>query len=385
MFRDGQMGVYIHWPFCAKKCPYCDFNSHVREEIDQEIWAQAYVDSLKHYAQKIPNKQIVSIFFGGGTPSLMRPQTVQTIIDAIQSLWSVANDIEITLEANPTSVEADKFEGFKTAGVNRISMGVQAFNDEDLVFLGREHNVSEAKKAIDIARSVFDRYSFDLIYGRPNQSTADWTAELSEAIPYTNGHMSLYQLTIERNTPFYMRHSRGEFKIPDEVKGAEFYHLTQDIMSGAGLPSYEVSNHAAPDQECKHNMIYWNMADYIGVGAGAHGRFMIGDEKYASRDHAAPEIWLERAAQNGTGAHALQPLSQEDRLHEAVMMGLRLKDGLSIKRCESLSGLKFTDHVDMQKLGIATEQGWAICEGDNIRLTREGILRLNALVPYLMA
>jgi len=384
MFRAGQMGVYIHWPFCAAKCPYCDFNSHVREKIDQEVWAAAYVRSLEHHAEMLPSNQVVSIFFGGGTPSLMEPKTVETIIDAIQRLWPVANDIEISLEANPTSVEADKFRGFRDAGVNRISMGVQALNDAELKFLGREHNVDEAFKAIEIAGQVFDRYSFDLIYARPKQTLEAWEAELIEAIEHARGHLSLYQLTIERNTPFYMRANRGEFSIPDDVKGAEFYHLTQDILERAGLPSYEVSNHAAMGQECKHNLIYWQMADYIGVGAGAHGRFMKGGDKYASRDHAAPEIWLERVQKQGHGAHALEALSANDRFHEALMMGLRLNSGIALSHLEEKSGLKFNEQIDLAKLDTVIAQGWAEQEGDLIKLTREGRLRLNAIVPFLL-
>ena len=379
------MGVYVHWPFCAAKCPYCDFNSHVRESIDQKDWVDAYVRSLEHYAQELPNKQVVSIFFGGGTPSLMEPETVQEIIDTIQKNWTVANDIEITLEANPTSVEAGKFAGFRQAGVNRVSLGVQALNDNDLKFLGREHTVEEALKAVEIAGACFDRYSFDLIYGRPEQSAADWRSELSEAVKHANGHLSLYQLTIERNTPFYMQYHRGEFSIPDEVEGAELYHLTQEVLDDVGLPSYEVSNHAADGQACRHNLIYWHMADYIGVGAGAHGRFMRGDQKYASRDHAAPEKWLERVREKGHGAHELEELSAEDRFHEALMMGLRLRDGVSVKHCEALSGLTFDEVVKPEKLQAMINEGWIDHEGDVLRCTREGLLRLNAIISFLLA
>ena len=384
MFRPDQMGVYIHWPFCAAKCPYCDFNSHVRGAFDQEEWAQAYVSALEHYARMLPDKQVVSIFFGGGTPSLMEPKTVQTMIDAVQRLWRVSNDIEITLEANPTSVEAGKFAAFKEAGVNRVSLGVQALNDEDLTFLGREHSAVEALKAIDIARECFDRYSFDLIYARPKQSLAAWEEELHRALPYSNGHLSLYQLTIEQGTPFYMRYNRREFSIPDDVQGAEFYHLTQDILEEAGLPSYEVSNHAAAGQECRHNLIYWNMADYIGVGAGAHGRFMHGDKKYATRDHNAPEIWLKRVQDKGHGAHEPEILNGEDRFIESVMMGLRLRDGISIARCEALSGLCFDDFVDGEHLKRVIDEEWIVRDGGVLRCTREGMLRLNAIIPYIL-
>lgn len=384
MFRPNQMGVYIHWPFCAAKCPYCDFNSHIRGAFDQKEWADAYVKALGYYADTIPDKQIVSIFFGGGTPSLMRPKTVQTIIDEVQRLWPVSNDIEISLEANPTSVEMDKFKSFKEAGVNRISMGIQAMNDADLKFLGREHSTNEAKRAIEIAASCFDRYSFDLIYGRPRQCLKDWETELKEAVKLTNGHMSLYQLTIERNTPFYMRHSRGEFKIPDDVQGADFYTLTQEIMRDAGLPAYEVSNHATNGQECRHNLVYWQMADYIGVGAGAHGRFMMGADKYASRDHSAPDIWLQRVQELGHGSHPLEALGADDRFFESLMMGLRLNEGISIARCEALSGLPFDNMIDGDHLRTAQKEGWVMINGGQISLSIEGMLRLNAIIPYIL-
>ncbi len=385
------MGVYIHWPFCASKCPYCDFNSHVRGAFDQSEWVDAYVRSLEHYAMLLPDNQVVSIFFGGGTPSLMSVKSVATIIDAVQRLWRQSNDIEITLEANPTSVEIDKFEGFKEAGVTRISLGMQAFDDEALKFLGREHSENEALKAIEIAAKCFERYSFDLIYARPNQTLSDWEGELRRAIKYARGHLSLYQLTIEKGTPFYKRHNSGEFHIPDDVKGADFYYLTADIMEEAGLPAYEVSNYAAAGQECRHNLVYWHMADYIGVGAGAHGRFIMGADngKYASRDYNIPERWLEQAQENGCGVQKTEKLTSKDRFIESIMMGLRLYDGISFNRCYELSGLGFFDMVDKGKLDTICNEGWAQINydkinGDNMRLTREGMLRLNSLIPYIL-
>ncbi len=377
------MGVYIHWPFCKSRCPYCDFNAHMRDNIDQEQWAVAYLRSLEFYAKKIPDKQVISIFFGGGTPSLMEAGLVASIIDKVQFLWSVANDIEITLEANPTSVENDKLIAFKDAGINRLSLGVQAFKNDDLKFLGREHNVEEALRAIELAKKYFNKSSFDLIYARPNQRLSDWEVELRRAIELSNGHLSLYQLTIERNTPFFMRYSRGEFLIPDDIKGAEFYHLTQDVMEGSGLPAYEVSNHANIGNECRHNLIYWHMADYIGIGAGAHGRFTIAGNKYSTRDHSAPEIWLELVNDNGHGSHDWRIISQKECFYEILMMGLRLRDGLSIDRIEELSRKRFYDMIDQEKLQTVISQKWAIKDGDNIRLTREGLLRLNAIIPYI--
>lgn len=385
MFRANQMGVYIHWPFCAAKCPYCDFNSHVRAGVDQERYLAAYVKGLEHYASLTPDREVVSIFFGGGTPSLMQPQIVAGIIDAVRKNWRVSNDLEVTLEANPTSVEAQKFAGFKDAGVNRISMGVQALNDADLKFFGREHNVAEAFKAIEIAGNIFDRYSFDLIYARPNQSIDAWAAELREAVKYARGHLSLYQLTIERNTPFYMRYNRGEFAIPDDVAGAQIYHITQDILEEAGLPSYEVSNHAASGHECRHNLVYWHYADYIGVGAGAHGRFVAADgQKYASREHAAPEIWLERVEAHGHGAHPYEPISVQDRFAESLMMGLRLRGGISLPDIEARTSCAAADMIDSARLETVIKEGWGALENGQLSLTREGFLRLNALIPFIL-
>ncbi len=383
MFRSEQMGVYIHWPFCKSRCPYCDFNAHIRGNIDQEQWLEAYIRSIEFYAEKLPDKQVVSIFFGGGTPSLMKPQIVAFIIDKVQSLWEIANDVEITLEANPTSVENDKLKAFKEAGINRLSLGVQALNNNDLEFLGREHDVGEALLAIKLAQKYFDKSSFDLIYARPSQTLSSWEDELKQAVELSNGHISLYQLTIERNTPFYMRHSRGEFSIPDDIKGAEFYHLTQDIMEAAGFPAYEVSNHASAGNECRHNLIYWHMADYIGIGAGAHGRFIVDGHKYATRDHSAPEIWLERVMKNGNGSHEWELLAAEDRFYEALMMGLRLRGGISVEILEQLSGKLFSSMIDQEKLKTVLKQNWAVKHNGNLSLTREGMLRLNAIIPFI--
>lgn len=375
MFRDNQMAVYIHWPFCKSKCPYCDFNVHVRGGFDQKPWLDTYVKALEYYARILPDKQIVSIFFGGGTPSLMDPATVGGIVDSVQRLWPVVNDLEVTLEANPTSVEIQKFQEFRNAGVNRVSLGVQALNDRDLKFLGRTHSVDEALQAIDIAGNVFDRFSFDLMYGRPEQSLVDWEKELNRAVLLACGHLSLYQLTIERTTPFYLRHARGEFQIPDEARGADFYHLTQDMLEAAHMPAYEVSNHAEAGQECRHNLVYWNMADYIGIGAGAHGRFVAGDgAKYATRDHSAPDIWIERVLKCEHGAHDWDCLTADDVYAEKLMMGLRLRDGVEI----DLSG------IDECKLKEAIKQEWCFYEGKRLQLSREGMLRLNALIPYLL-
>ncbi len=374
-------GVYIHWPFCLAKCPYCDFNSHVHDSIDHDVWQERYLRSIDHYAALLPGRRISSIYFGGGTPSLMKPQTVAAVIDRIQQKWQVTNDIEITLEANPTSVEADKFQEFKAAGVNRVSLGVQALNDNDLKFLGRQHNVKEALKAIDIAKESFDRYSFDLIYARPNQSLKDWQQELEKALQYADGHLSLYQLTIERGTAFYQDYARKKFSIPGQDLAADFYNLTQDILQAHGLPAYEVSNHAKEGQESRHNLIYWNYGDYIGIGPGAHGRITMEGKKFATREHRAPEIWLERVGEHGHGAHPFEEVPAGDQFMEGLMMGLRLRRGIS------LTGLaeNWRDYIDEDHLKEAVAQGWLAHENDNnLRPSREGVLRLNALIPYLL-
>lgn len=387
MTQRQRAGIYIHWPFCASKCPYCDFNSHVRAGgVDQDRYLAAYKRELEYYAHMMPDREIVSVFFGGGTPSLMNPETVGGILSTIQRLWRVSNQIEVTLEANPTSVESSKFFDFRAAGVNRVSLGVQALNNQDLQFLGRQHDVDQAIKAIEVAAHIFERYSFDLIYARPHQTLQAWEEELKRAIPFSRGHLSLYQLTIERNTPFYMRYHRGEFSLPDEVVGAEFYHLTQDITQAYGVPAYEVSNHAAAEHESIHNMLYWNYDDYIGVGAGAHGRFLddrVG-QKIATRDHAAPEKWLELVEAQGYGTHPYERILKEDMFAEGVMMGLRLYSGLDISKLEAYCGVSRHDLLDDIKIGILVSEGWAVTEGEILRLTREGMLRLNAIVPFIL-
>ncbi|MGB0719983.1 MAG: radical SAM family heme chaperone HemW, partial [Bdellovibrionales bacterium] len=328
--KEGSVGLYIHWPFCLSKCPYCDFNVHVRAAVDHDAWAAAYVGALSYYAGMVPDRRVESIYFGGGTPSLMSPATVESIIATVRDLWPCADDLDVTLEANPTSVERDRFRDFAAAGVNRLSLGVQALNDADLAFLGRKHSAAEAINALEVAKSAFDRVSFDLIYARPGQSLQDWEGELRRAAALAGGHLSLYQLTIERSTPFYYDHAQGKFHIPDDDLAADFYTLTQDVLDQAGLPAYEVSNHAAAGSESRHNLIYWHYRDYIGIGPGAHGRLTLDGQKHAMRDHHAPEIWLDRVAAQGHGAHPYDVLSEKDQVFEAVMMGLRLRSGMII-------------------------------------------------------
>jgi oxygen-independent coproporphyrinogen-3 oxidase len=377
MFRPEEMGVYIHWPFCMARCPYCDFNTYVRKnDFDEKVWAGAYLKALDYYADKLPEKQVVSIFFGGGTPSLMSPDLVGRIIDRVHKRWGVATNVEITLEANPTSVENARLIGFAEAGVNRLSLGVQSLSDEGNAFLGREHSVIEAMEALDLARTHFSRYSFDLIYARPGQSLQDWADELGEAISVGASHMSLYQLTIARKTPFYKRIKSGEFTACGEVEGAQFYNLTQDIMEAAGLPAYEVSNHARIGDECRHNMVYWHMADYIGIGAGAHGRYVLDGSKYATCDEMKPERWLSRVQSQGHGG-AQEILSKDEQLYEALLMGLRLYDGASLSRVQEI--------LDFSKIDIAVQEGWLVQKDGKIKATREGMLRLDALLGYIIS
>jgi putative oxygen-independent coproporphyrinogen III oxidase len=394
-----ETGLYFHWPFCKSKCPYCDFNVHVSESIDQAVWKDAYLRALQTYADKYPERRIVSIYFGGGTPSLMPVDTVSSILKSVNDLWSVAPNIEVTLEANPTSVEAEKFRGFKDAGVNRLSLGVQAMNDSDLKFLGRTHDVKQALEAIDTARKIFDRYSFDLIYARPKQSLQDWEAELTGAIKHSGGHMSLYQLTIERSTPFYMDHARGKFTMPPQDLAADFYNLTWDVMEAAGLPVYEVSNHAAPGQQSIHNRVYWEYGDYFGIGPGAHGR--IGNivanndkmaktgivsegNKVALRDHHAPDRWLELVQSSGTGAHPGEVMGPEEMFAEALMVGLRLREGVTLAHLKKVSGVDPLEALEPGKLQKIKDEGWLADEVGKLRLTREGLLRLNSIVKYLL-
>lgn len=384
MSLDAQFGIYIHWPFCASKCPYCDFNSHVANTIDHAAWRKAYSKEIDYYANLTKGRTVTSVFFGGGTPSLMEPQTVAQVISDIQKHWRISNDCEITLEANPTSVEIEKFKAFRSAGVNRVSMGVQSFIAKDLGFLGRQHNAGEAHRAIDTAAQVFDRYSFDLIYARPNQSVKDWEQELLAALPLVRDHISLYQLTIERGTPFYMQHARGDFKIPDEELAGDLYEVTQSILEAHDMPAYEISNHAKAGAESMHNMTYWRYTDYVGIGPGAHGRVTIDCKKQATRAHKAPDIWLQRVDESGHGAHPFEELSARDRFVECLMMGLRLSEGVPIERLEFEGGQDFTSLVEHKRLNAMMEEGLLSFDGITLKATKQGAQRLNGVLSYLL-
>lgn len=377
-------GLYIHWPFCKSKCPYCDFNSHVSESIDHERWAAAYLREMDHVADMTEGRTLNSIFFGGGTPSLMKPETVAKIIDYAQKRWTFSNNIEITLEANPTSIEVQKFNDFKSAGINRVSIGIQSLRDKDLKFLGREHSAVEAISALKIAHDIFDRVSFDLIYARPEQSVDDWREELSEALKYSRGHLSLYQLTIEQGTPFYVQHQRGDFRIPEQDQAGEFYEVTQELLGAANMPAYEISNHAVKGQESVHNLIYWRYGDYAGIGPGAHGRLTLEGNKIATRTHRAPDIWLDKVEKNGHGYHPFEDVSADDRFTEMMMMGLRLLDGVELSRIEIETGQNWQMLLRMDKVQSLVDEGLLILMRTHLKPTIEGMQRLNGILSYLL-
>ncbi|MVA20103.1 coproporphyrinogen III oxidase [Agrobacterium vitis] len=374
-------GIYIHWPFCAAKCPYCDFNSHVRhQKIDQPRFTQAFLKEMETMRAMSGPKTVTSVFLGGGTPSLMDPATVGAILDGIARHWTVPRGIEITMEANPTSVEAERFRGYRSAGVNRVSLGVQALNDADLKFLGRMHSVEDALKAVRLAREIFPRMSFDLIYARPNQTIADWDAELKLAISYAVDHLSLYQLTIEEGTPFFGLHKAGKIITPDEEHAAQLYEATQEITEREGLPAYEVSNHARPGAESRHNLTYWRYGDYAGIGPGAHGRLTQGHEKLATATEKHPETWLSAVEQNGHGMVIQDALGSEEQSDELLLMGLRLREGVDLARWQQLSG-RDPDPVREQFL---LEHGFIERLGNSrLRCTPKGMLVLDAVVADL--
>jgi putative oxygen-independent coproporphyrinogen III oxidase len=381
---DAGFGIYIHWPFCASKCPYCDFNSHVRAGgIDEARFLRAYLRELRHWAGLAPGRSIGSIFFGGGTPSLMSAATIATILDEISHLWSVDAHAEITLEANPSSVEAARFRDYRSAGINRVSLGVQSLNDADLRALGRLHTVEEALTAIDVSREAFDRFSFDLIYARPGQTLQAWQEELAQALALAGRHLSLYQLTIEAGTPFAELHARGKLKVPDSELAHDFYELTQELTERAGLPAYEISNHAAPGEECRHNLLYWRYGEYVGIGPGAHGRVLINGTRHATATERQPERWAERVETAGHGICESTPLSRSEQADEALLMGLRLSEGLDLDRLAAGSGLQPRAHIvqELSDAGLIERVG----PGRLLRASRSGRIILNTVVLRLAA
>ena len=381
-WRAGGFGLYVHWPFCAAKCPYCDFNSHVVANVDQRRWADALSSEIARLAAETPDRHLGSIFFGGGTPSLMLPETVDAVIRAAQAGWGFANDIEISLEANPTSVEKGRFRGFADAGVNRLSMGIQALNDTDLHRLGRMHSVAEARTAFDVARSVFDRVSFDLIYARQGQDRAAWRAELREALSMAVDHLSLYQLTIEPGTAFGARAAAGKLRdLPDDDLSADMYFDTQDLCDAAGMGCYEISNHARPGAESRHNLVYWRQGDWAAVGPGAHGRLTLPGGRVATEAHRMPGAWLQAVESAGTGEMPRDMVPAAEQATEYLLMSLRLTEGLDEARYAGISG----HGLDVDTLKSLIDLEMIERSEGRIRATGQGRPVLNAILRELAA
>ncbi len=380
---DPGFGVYVHWPFCAAKCPYCDFNSHVRHEpVDEARFAAAFAREISHFGALTPRRTAQSVFLGGGTPSLMKPRTVAAILDAIAKTWGLDANAEITLEANPSSVEAARFAGYRAAGVNRVSLGVQSFNDDELKRLGRLHNAEEAKKAIAIAQSTFDRSSFDLIYARPGQTPDMWRAELNSALERAGEHLSLYQLTIEEGTPYHALHAAGKLVLPDEDQARALWDVTQDVTAAAGLPAYEISNHARPGAESRHNLVYWRSGEWAGIGPGAHSRIGMNDGRHAFSTERQPELWATRVEQTGNGITIDELLDPIEVADEYLLMGLRLSEGIDVARFEGLAGYALDPERirDLEGHGLISRPA-----PGRLGVTMQGFPVLDAVVADLAA
>jgi putative oxygen-independent coproporphyrinogen III oxidase len=380
MHNAQKLALYIHWPFCLSKCPYCDFNSHVRASIDDAAWEKALLKELDHTAKRVGSRYLTSIFFGGGTPSLMRPQTVGALIDRALKHWDAVPDLEITLEANPNSVEVGRFQELRESGVNRVSIGVQALNDADLKQLGRHHTTNEALTAIATAMATFERVSFDLIYARPHQTLGAWEKELAQALSFGTEHLSLYQLTIEPGTAFAPLYERGELIIPGEDLAADLFESTQHQMTMAGLPAYEISNHARSGAESRHNLSYWRYEDYAGIGPGAHGRLMLPEGKVATKQYRAPETWI-KAAMDGSGEEEALFLSREEQMTEMVMMGLRLASGLPLSKLPCLQDTP----INSKALKTLVDNGYLSLTETTLKATPLGLQCLNAVLKHLLS
>ena len=374
----------MHWPFCRSKCPYCDFNSHVRESIDEARWQRAYLAELDHAAARTEREPVTSVFFGGGTPSLMPPAAVAAILDGIARHWPLASDLEVTLEANPTSVEAAKLADFRAAGVNRVSLGVQSLDDAALTFLGRQHSATEAAAALNVAQRLFDRVSFDLIYARPGQSVADWRRELAAALALAGEHLSLYTLTIETNTGFAGAVARGEFRPASDDATAALYDATQELCDAAGLPAYEISNHARPGAACRHNLTYWRAGAYVGIGPGAHGRRVRAGAWRATRNLRKPEAWLEAVAARGHGVEDDAEVDSRERVTEALMMGLRLTEGVHEANVAAASGVALDAAIDAARLTRLIDGGFLHRLGPWLRATPKGMRVLDSVLAELL-
>ena len=374
------LALYVHWPFCVSKCPYCDFNSHVRESVDQEMWRDALLADLAHEAAMLLGRRLGSIFFGGGTPSLMPPATVAAVLDAAERTWGFEPGIEITLEANPSSVEAARFTDLAAAGVNRVSLGLQALDNQTLAFLGRAHDVTEGLAALDTAQRVFERVSFDLIYARPDQGLADWHAELARALSFGTEHLSLYQLTIEPGTRFQTEALAGRLVLPDDDRAADLFELTRALSASAGMPAYEISNHARAGAESRHNLTYWRYQDYAGIGPGAHGR----RTGVATQRRRKPENWIEAVARNGHGIEIETPLVAHERAIEAMLMGLRLAEGVDLDRIAALGARPIAELADLAAIDALSAQGLLERDGTRLRATDAGMPVLNAILGQIV-
>ena len=381
----ADLALYVHWPFCLAKCPYCDFNSHVRERIDQDRFGAALRRELATEADRLGRRRLTSVFFGGGTPSLMDPSTVGSLLDDAARWFDVADDLEITLEANPTSIEAGRLADYRSAGVNRVSIGIQSLDETALRTLGRQHSAGEAVAALALARRLFPRVSFDLIYARPGQDIPAWRAELRAALAIAADHLSLYQLTIEPATPFEALHRQGKIVLPDEDTAAALYDATEEECGRAGLLAYEISNYARPGEESRHNLAYWRYLDYAGIGPGAHGRVTVDGSLHATRRHRAPEPWAERVERTGDGLTLSQPVAAEERAREALLMGLRLTEGIELARFAARTGRTVGQSVDAGVLEQCIDAGYAVLTSDRLVATREGRLRLDSLLAALIA
>lgn len=375
--NSPSLGLYIHWPFCISKCPYCDFNSYVGGQIDLELYQNAYHMELERIANVTPSHTLSTIFFGGGTPSLMPPSLTEAIIEKAKNLWKSDSFTEVTLEANPSTVERQRFLDFKKAGINRLSLGIQSFDDEQLAFLGRNHSAEEGIKAIESAQNIFERVSFDLIYARPNQTCSNWENELRFATQFKTTHLSLYQLTIESGTAFAPKYHRGEIVLPDDTLAADLWEVTQSVMDAAGLPLYEVSNHAKPGEESRHNLVYWRYQDYVGVGPGAHGRYTSAGIKVATEQYRGPDIWIKQVLSQKSGNIRTHVVSEREQLIEELMMGLRLKEGIAMKSA-------FNTVLNGKNLEYLVQNADMEADSKKIRVTPQGFLRLNGILRYLL-
>ena len=379
-WQQGGFGLYIHWPFCEAKCPYCDFNSHVSRSIDQNAWRDAYLRELARGAAETQGRVLNAVYFGGGTPSLMDPDTVADVIAAIKTHWPTGNDLEITLEANPGSVEAGRFAAYRDGGVSRVSMGIQALNDEDLRRLGRIHTAAEALKADDVARGAFERVSFDLIYGRQDQTLKAWQGELKQALNLAIDHVSLYQLTVEHGTAFGDRYAAGKLRgLPTEDLGADMFEHTQEVCAAMGMPAYEVSNHARDGAQSQHNLIYWRYGDYLGIGPGAHGRLTVAGQKYATTCFSNPQRWLDASVDGGTG-QTREALTGQAQAQELLMMGLRLKEGVDLERYAALNGTALSGH----RIAELVDLGMAEINAGKLIILDQGVIVLNAILSQLL-